>query len=101
MRSYMRDVNLGEAPKEKIAAAVGMTGQQIEDMYRLLAIADYDDRYVIPMMHAELGRPTPSYDPMGCSLDGQGGIGMTSSGATGRGPVPLTLQHRHGGGAYS
>ena len=26
-------------------------------MYRLLAIAKYEDRYVIPQAHAELGRP--------------------------------------------
>ena len=31
------------------AAAVGMTGKEIEEMYRLLAIAKYEDRYVVPM----------------------------------------------------
>ena len=98
MRSYMRDVNLGDQPQEEIAAAVGMTGRQIEDMYRLLAIADYDERYVIPLAHAELGRPTPSFDPMGCSLDGPGGVGMNGPGVAGSGPIPLTLQ-RSGGGA--
>ena len=38
---------------ESIAAAVGMTGEQMDDMYRLLAIAKYEDRYVIPAAHAE------------------------------------------------
>jgi nitrate reductase beta subunit len=53
MRSYQRRVNLGEPREESIAAAVGMTGRQMDDMYRLLAIAKYDERYVIPAAHAE------------------------------------------------
>lgn len=53
MRSYMRDINLGREPQESIAAAVGMTGEDLYDMYRLLAIAAYDERYVIPPAHAE------------------------------------------------
>ncbi|MFJ3900965.1 nitrate reductase subunit beta [Streptomyces sp. NPDC090025] len=48
MRSYMRSVNLGEGRDESVARAVGLTGQELEDMFRLLAIAKYEDRYVIP-----------------------------------------------------
>ena len=40
MRSYMRDINLGGVGNEEIAAKVGMTGQEIQDMFRLLAIAN-------------------------------------------------------------
>src|SRR4029077_7150034 len=32
MRSYMRDINMGREPQERIAAAVGMTGEQVYDM---------------------------------------------------------------------
>ena len=46
-------VNSARSATRRIAAAVGMTGEQMEDMYRLLAIAKYDDRYVIPAAHAE------------------------------------------------
>lgn len=53
MRSYMRDVNLGRDTDESIPASVGMTGEQIYEMFRLLAIAKYDERYVIPAAHAE------------------------------------------------
>ena len=53
MRAYQRRINLGEERDESIAAAVGMTGQQMDDMYRLLAIAKYEERYVIPAAHAE------------------------------------------------
>ena len=73
MRSYMRDIHLDREPQEDIAGAVGMTGEQIEAMYRLLAIAKYNDRYVIPTTHPEIER---SLDDFRCSLDGVGGVGM-------------------------
>jgi nitrate reductase beta subunit len=40
---------------EKIARQVGLTGLQIEDMYQIMAIANYEDRFVIPTSHRELG----------------------------------------------
>jgi len=48
MRSHMRDLNLGRQPDGSAAGAVGMTGDEIEEMFRLLAVAKYEDRYVIP-----------------------------------------------------
>ncbi|HET8593787.1 MAG TPA: nitrate reductase subunit beta [Intrasporangium sp.] len=53
MRSFMRDINLGEDPREEIAEAVGMDGESMYEMFRLLAIAKYDERYVIPTAHVE------------------------------------------------
>ncbi|MGN6754662.1 MAG: nitrate reductase subunit beta [Intrasporangium sp.] len=53
MRSFMRDINLGEDPREDIAEAVGMDGESMYEMFRLLAIAKYDERYVIPTAHVE------------------------------------------------
>ena len=53
MRSYMRDINLGREPDANIPAAVGMTEEEMYEMFRLLAIAKYADRYVIPPAHAE------------------------------------------------
>ena len=53
MRSFMRDINLGEDPDEEIARAVGMDGESMYEMFRLLAIAKYDERYVIPTAHVE------------------------------------------------
>ena len=43
-------------------------------MYRLLAIADYEDRYVIPQAHAELGERLMQ-EQGGCGLDFEGGPG--------------------------
>ncbi|MET8689261.1 nitrate reductase subunit beta [Streptomyces sp. NPDC004732] len=75
MRSHMRRVNLGEEQDPAIARAVGMDADEIEAMYRLLALAKYDERYVIPTSYTG---QTPGADDLdaGCSLDGQGGPGM-------------------------
>jgi nitrate reductase beta subunit len=80
MRSYMRDINLGNEADERIAAAVGMTGDEIQAMYRLLAIAKYEDRYVIPKAHVESAR---DLDDFACSLDSDGGPGMGGARSTG------------------
>lgn len=53
MRSYMRDINLGRDPREEIPASVGMGEEEMYNMYRLLALAKYDERYVIPTAHTE------------------------------------------------
>ncbi|GAB3595537.1 Respiratory nitrate reductase 2 beta chain [Corynebacterium faecale] len=65
MRSYMRDINLGNDPQEEIAEAVGMDGKTMREMYRLLAIAKYDDRYVIPTASPETPRGIQGLDPFG------------------------------------
>jgi nitrate reductase beta subunit len=84
MRSYMRDINMGRDADESIATAVGMTGEQMYDMYRLLAIAKYDERYVIPPAHAEQAHSLEELATE-CSLDYDGGPGMGGSGPFGEG----------------
>jgi nitrate reductase beta subunit len=74
MRSYMRDINLGRDADESIPRAVGMTGEQMYDMYRLLALAKYDERYVIPPAHAEQAHSLEELATE-CSLDYEGGPG--------------------------
>jgi nitrate reductase beta subunit len=54
MRGYMREKNLQGENYADIAASVGMEPREIEEMYRLLAIAKYEERYVIPLAHKEL-----------------------------------------------
>lgn len=78
MRSYMRDLNLGQAAQPEIPAAVGMNEEQIKAMYRLLSIAKYEDRYVIPTTHPELERtPTPYLCPVGQGQPGGGKVPVT------------------------
>jgi nitrate reductase beta subunit len=86
MRSHMRDVNLGRTPDGSAAAAVGMTTDRIEEMYRLLAIAKYEERYVIPTAAVgDARRLEETAVPAECSLDRQGGPGMGGSGDAGTG----------------
>lgn len=95
MRSYMRDVNLGREPQASIPEAVGMTEESAYEMYRLLAIAKYEDRYVIPKAHAETAR---DLEETACSLDVDGGPGQFESGpfghASGR-PIPVAVETFH------
>src|SRR5699024_9454124 len=65
MRSYMRDINLRNEPQGETEQAVGMTGKQIQEMYRLLAIAKYDDRSVIPTASPETPRGIADLDTFG------------------------------------
>jgi nitrate reductase beta subunit len=98
MRSYMRDVNLGRDPDPTIPAAVGMSGEEIYDMYRLLALAKYDERYVIPPAHAEQAHHLEELATE-CSLNYEGGPGMGGSGPFGERSgklIPLAVESFHG-----
>lgn len=51
-----------------------MTAADLEAMYRLLAIAKYEDRYVIPQAHTELAQRLAEQQGT-CGLDFEGGPG--------------------------
>ncbi|GAB08690.1 nitrate reductase beta subunit [Gordonia araii NBRC 100433] len=80
MRSYMRDIALGREPNPLIPASVGMDEESMVEMYHLMAIAKYADRYVIPTAHVEQGH---QLEEMACSLDYDDGPGMYESGPFG------------------
>ncbi len=92
MRAYMRDVSLGRDGDPAIPEAVGMTEETLYEMYRLMAIAKYADRYVIPTAHVERAH---ELEEIGCSLDFDEGPGMYESGpfgeASGR-PAPVAVE---------
>ena len=72
-----------------------MTEESLYEMYRLMAIAKYDERYVIPKAHVEQAH---ELEEIGCSLDFDEGPGMYDSGpfgeASGR-PVPVAVETFH------
>lgn len=70
MRAHMRNVTLNQPQDDSIAASVGMTDQSMREMYRLMAIAKYNERYVIPTAHVERAH---ELEELGCSLDFAGG----------------------------
>ena len=95
MRSYMRDINLGREPDGSIPERVGMSEEDMYDMYRLLALAKYDERYVIPPAHAEQAHSLEELATE-CSLDYEGGPGMVASGPFGEGSgatVPIAVEN--------
>ncbi len=86
MRSYMREITLGGAGDPEIAAAVGMTPAAVQQMYRLLAIAKYHERYVIPQAHREQAH---ALEEMACSVGAYEGGGF---GDTFGRPVPVAVE---------
>jgi nitrate reductase beta subunit len=82
----MRGLNLGREPDASIPAAVGMSEESLYEMYRLMAIAKYDERYVIPPAHAEQAHaleelatdcPVSDYGGGNPELFGEGSGGLT------------------------
>jgi nitrate reductase beta subunit len=74
MRGFMRKREvLGQLDTAMVDTA-GMSPNDVEDMYRLLAIGKYEDRYVIPKAHAELGQRLMEQQGT-CGLDFEGGPG--------------------------
>ncbi|MCM5572355.1 nitrate reductase subunit beta [Burkholderiaceae bacterium FT117] len=53
MRAFMRARNVEKRHAGELLDKVGMSATQIDDMYRILAIANYEDRFVIPTTHRE------------------------------------------------
>jgi nitrate reductase beta subunit len=54
MRAYMRAKTVDGVTDEAIVRKVGMSVAQVEEMYRVMAIANYEDRFVIPTAHREM-----------------------------------------------
>jgi nitrate reductase beta subunit len=54
MRAYMRTKTIDGVIDESIPKRVGLTGEHIEDMYQTMAIANYEDRFVVPTAHREI-----------------------------------------------
>jgi nitrate reductase beta subunit len=53
MRAYMRDRHVERHENAEVLKQVGLTVAEVEDMYRYMAIANYEDRFVIPTTHRE------------------------------------------------
>ena len=53
MRQFMRMRNVEGKTDTDVLDAAGLDENMVEDMYRYMAIANYEDRYVIPTGHRE------------------------------------------------
>ncbi len=54
MRAYMRSIHVEQQPNLEVLAAAGIDEDTAKLMYRYLAIANYEDRFVIPTGHEEM-----------------------------------------------
>lgn len=81
MRSYMRSQSTGKSFEEQRLTRLGLTAYQTEQIYRLLAIAKYEDRFVIPTSHKETYLDT--YHAQGSEGFGMncGGCGISGASA--------------------
>ena len=79
MRGYMRTKTIDGVIDLEIAKRVGLDALQIEDMYKIMAIADYEDRFVVPTTHREVVED--AYDlRSGCGFTDGNGCSSGSSG---------------------
>ena len=78
MRAFMRARHVEKREDAQVLAQVGLSTAQVEDMYRYMAIANYEDRFVIPTSHRE--QAEDAYDLRGaCGFSfGNGCSGGTS-----------------------
>ena len=53
MRAWRRAMNVDGIDDTEVLTQVGLTVAQAQEMYRYLAIANYEDRFVIPSAHRE------------------------------------------------
>jgi nitrate reductase beta subunit len=59
MRAYMRARTVDGVNAIGVLERVGLTEQTLDEMYRIMALASYEDRYVIPSNHREYAGETP------------------------------------------
>lgn len=75
MRAYMRSQNVDGKPDTAVLQQVGLSETQAAEMYRYLAIADYEDRFVIPTSHQESADSVVEQKSCGFSFgDCSGGV---------------------------
>ncbi len=82
MRSYKRSEQVDGLEDLEVLQRVGLSVEQVEEMYRYMAIANYEDRFVIPTSHKAYAEDAYSMKSScgfsfgnGCS-DGDSGVNM-------------------------
>ena len=68
MRAYQRSKHVDGQINTAVLDQVGMSQAQVEEMYHVMAIANYEDRFVIPSTHREYAENT---------FDVRGGCGFS------------------------
>ena len=58
MRAYQRGKHVEGVENLRVLEQTGLTRAQVEEMYHVMAIANYEDRFVIPSTHREYAENT-------------------------------------------
>jgi nitrate reductase beta subunit len=53
MRAYQREKHVDGRINQAVLTQVGLSQAEVEEMYHVMAIANYEDRFVIPTTHRE------------------------------------------------
>ena len=96
MRAYQREKHVEGRLNTAALDQVGMSQAEVEEMYRVMAIANYEDRFVIPSTHREYAENTFNVRG-GCGFSfGNGcseGTGQTSLfGSEKKRTIPIKLE---------
>jgi nitrate reductase beta subunit len=78
MRAYKRAEQVEGVQDLQVLADVGLSVAQVEDMYRYLAIANYEDRFVVPSAHREDAMSDAFGERSGCGFSFGSGCGGSS-----------------------
>ena len=68
MRAYKRAQNVEQSEDLAVREDVGLSKAQAEEMYRYLAIANYEDRFVVPTAHREEAFKYAQHESHGCGF---------------------------------
>jgi nitrate reductase beta subunit len=74
MRAYKRTETIDGDGDAAVARAAGMEPEEMDAMFRQIAIGDYNERYVIPKAHPEVGVDANALQGS-CGLDFAAGPG--------------------------
>jgi len=91
MRAYMCARHVDGVEASQVLQQVGLDRALVEDMYKILAIANYEDRFVIPTTHREYAED---------AFDLRGSCGFSFGNGCSEGANDVSLfgkpKHRHG-----
>jgi len=92
MRMHMRARTVDNRMDAEVLRHVGLSVEQVEEMYKVMALADYEDRFVIPSTHREYAENTFDLKSScgfsfgnGCSTTGSNAANLFSTNRTSAG----------------
>ena len=86
MRAYKRAENVDQVEDLEVLKQAGITQKQVEEMYRYMALANYEDRFVVPSSHKAYAEET-----FGAAHDARNGCGFSFGNGCSTGTDDLNL----------